>query len=74
MMPSFSLQTVFSFTPESGSVLPGVDFTVPKSANSRVGNTITGKSSLIPEQNVSQKFWPWLQPFTKKSMVGVFSR
>jgi len=48
-------------------VLPGVDFTVPRSANSCVGNTITDKLSLIPEQNISQKFWPWLQPSHKKS-------
>jgi hypothetical protein len=47
-------------------VLPDVDFTVPKSANSCVGNTITGKSSLILEQNISQKLWPWLQPVHKK--------
>jgi hypothetical protein len=47
-------------------VLPSVDLTVPKSVNSCVGKTITGKSSLIPEQNISQKFWPRLQPFHKK--------
>lgn len=62
----FGLPPVFSFTPESGFVLSGVDFTVPKSANSCVGNTVTGKLSLIPEKNISQKFWPWLQPSHKK--------
>ena len=61
----FGLQAVCNFMPESGTVLPSVDFPVPENANSCVGNIRTGKSSLIREQNISQKFWPWLQPFHK---------
>jgi hypothetical protein len=70
----FGLPPLFSFTPQSGIVLPDVDFTVHKSANSCVGNTRMGKSSLIPEQNNSQNSWPWQQPFHKQYTGGVLSR